>query len=184
MHFDRLFGNSTAFFHECLFTNHEKGNEKNKDSMASFFVGGKNGSAFCTDIEGYFTLEASLLFPFLMILVLILIYIGFFQYDVCLMNQENHYMVLRASELHGYPTKDIERQIRIWEQGKKDRYVCFSCEGREIDIDTFSMKLKQKGKLNKRMLFKGFEERLWESVNEIDTNRTYPEKTLRMKGKK
>ena len=48
--------------------------------------------------DGYFTVEAALIFPFVMGVILLVIYMWFFQYDRCLMEQDYALITVMATE--------------------------------------------------------------------------------------
>ena len=48
--------------------------------------------------EGYFTVEAAMIFPFVMGVILLVIYMWFFQYDRCLMEQDYALITVLAVE--------------------------------------------------------------------------------------
>lgn len=60
-------------------------------------------------LHGYMTLEAALMMPLVWFCIFSLIFMGFFQYDRCIAEQDGRLMVLRATELRG---KDEEEVIR------------------------------------------------------------------------
>ncbi|MBO4375606.1 MAG: pilus assembly protein [Lachnospiraceae bacterium] len=49
--------------------------------------------------KGSYTVEASLLFPFILSVIILLMYISFFMHDKCVMNQSAYQAALRASRV-------------------------------------------------------------------------------------
>ena len=66
-------------------------------------------------LEGSYTIEAALLFPFIMTVIIMLIYISFFLHDRCVMNQSAYQAALRGSRVKTGDNKvmgTIERAAR------------------------------------------------------------------------
>lgn len=67
-------------------------------------------------LHGYMTLEAALLMPTVWLSLFFIIFVGFFQYDRCVAEQDSKMMLLRASEMRG---KDEAAVIRtVMEKGE------------------------------------------------------------------
>lgn len=64
-------------------------------------------------MEGYFTVEAALLFPMILGVILFVIYSWFYQYDRCLMEMDTGTMALRGCADEIYDEKYV-----AWEPGQ------------------------------------------------------------------
>lgn len=79
--------------------------------------------------EAYMTVEATLMVPFVMYLTVFVIYIGFYQYDRCLMRQDAYRIALAGSSL--YRTDNTEVYNRAFEKATQetvDKYIITDCE--------------------------------------------------------
>ncbi len=52
-----------------------------------------------TRLEGSYTIEAALLFPFILTVIVMIMYLSFFLHDRCVMNQSAYQAALRASRV-------------------------------------------------------------------------------------
>lgn len=78
--------------------------------------------------EAYMTVEATLMVPFVMYLTVFVIYIGFYQYDRCLMRQDAYRIALAGSSL--YRTDNTEVYNRAFEKATQetaDKYIITDC---------------------------------------------------------
>ena len=65
------------------------------------------------DMErGYFTVEAAMIFPFVMGVILLVIYMWFFQYDRCLMEQDYALITVLGTEKQGLSPEERVEHIR------------------------------------------------------------------------
>lgn len=91
-------------------------------------------------VEGYFTVEAAMVMPMILITILSVVYLLFFQYNRCLMEQDVGVLALRGAALQ---TEDNEDRIRRLREAAEDVY----CE-KYIVWESDEIQLKQeKGKL-------------------------------------
>lgn len=85
-------------------------------------------------VGGYFTVEAALLFPFVMGVILLVIYMFFFQYDRCLMEQSAAVLAMRGCTLQIVDTAELVQEM-VRQGGKEDRpYVAWEVE--EVRVQT------------------------------------------------
>ena len=83
-------------------------------------------------VKGYFTVEAAILFPFVMGVVLLVIYLLFFQYDRCLMEMSAAVLSMRGCTLQVTNAKDMVAEIA--RQGRKEDKVYVAWEMPEAKI--------------------------------------------------
>lgn len=60
--------------------------------------------------EAFFTVEASILIPFLIAMLFILIYVCIFEYDRALLSQDTQYLSVKAREAY-MDGKDVEKEL-------------------------------------------------------------------------
>ncbi len=79
-------------------------------------------------MKGYFTIEATLLMPMVLAVYIFLIYLGLYQYDRCLLEQDCRLIALRGSFLQGQENKEI--------------YWCVNKMFNENNWDKFALSVK------------------------------------------
>ena len=83
-------------------------------------------------INGYFTVEAALVFPFVMGVVIFIIYILFFQYDRCLMEQSAGTLAMRCCTLQTRDREELVQTIYVQAQTDDKGYVAWDMQDTEI----------------------------------------------------
>lgn len=86
-------------------------------------------------MKGYFTLEAALLMPVVFAVYCFLIYIGFYQYDRCLAEQDLRLAMLRGSktgQMSG--VERLAETYEIYENLGQDTYIAAEMERPQIRI--------------------------------------------------
>lgn len=93
--------------------------------------------------NAYMTVEAALLFPFVIGSILFVIYMLFFQYDRCLLDQDMGAMALWGSTIQNSDTEALEAEIQKRVAGVyKEKYMMwrFSALDAALDKNRFSAK--------------------------------------------
>jgi len=62
-------------------------------------------------IDGYLTVEATLIMSITLVCVVLLIYIGFYQYDRCLLTQDTYRLALKGSSTQFIDNEEIYHKI-------------------------------------------------------------------------
>lgn len=76
------------------------------------------------DPGGYMTLEASLIMPIVIYICLLIIYVGFYQYDRCIIMQDCYRIALRGSSTYKDDSQDVyNTAVAYLEQIKADKYI-------------------------------------------------------------
>lgn len=126
-------------------------------------------------LEGYLTLEASLIMPLVLYVCIFIIYAGFYQYDRCIMQQDIYRAALRGSSLYGANQSERYRAAAdMMEELTRDNYV--AAEYRyEISVRN-SVSIFMEGRI--RMPFQGLAEltgaREWEIEETAESRRLDP----------
>ena len=97
-------------------------------------------------VQGYFTLELSLLFPVVMGIMLLVIYLGFYQYDRSLQELDNIAIVVRGIEKQNMTAK--ERVDYTQQELSKiywNKYVAWELEENQLLYAKKEMKIHMKG---------------------------------------
>lgn len=98
---------------------------------------------------GYMTLEAALLMPMVWFSLFFLIFMGFFQYDRCIAEQDSKIIVLRASEMREEDGATIIRTVlEKGELAGKKKLIFSNGIQRELHITNDKAKIKISGGVN------------------------------------
>ena len=104
---------------------------------------------------GYFTVEAALIFPFVMGIILLVIYMFFYKYDRCLMEQD-----YAAALLDGMYRQDMDMEERSKqildniEKTYREEYWAWNFSPVQVSYDFRKITLSGEGSI--RFPFKGF----------------------------
>lgn len=98
--------------------------------------------------NGYFTVEAALMIPLILILYLFIIYMAFFQYDRCLLTQEMYVLALRGSrEIYGNYQTVYHKVRKEQEDQYIEKYVAMEFQQSDISVSKQKVTVQQKGGL-------------------------------------
>lgn len=101
----------------------------------------------CKSLNGYFSVEASLVLPVVLFLYLLIVIAGIYLYDRCVISQDSYLLVFRGSRFTG-ASKNYGEIIYGEEKGEgfslsylEDRlqfkmncYPCYSLERKEVSV--------------------------------------------------
>lgn len=128
-------------------------------------------------LQAYFTLEASLLLPFVLGIILMIVYLWFFQYDRCLLEQDMGALALRGS---ASVLEEKETRMR-WLEGQekkreKEKYVGWEEGNVEMKLEKNILKVEGSGRV--RFPFSGMnfwrEATVWEAEAAYENRITSP----------
>ncbi len=96
---------------------------------------------------GYFTVEAALIFPVVLVMILLVLWLWFFRYDKALMEMDTDAVVVRASQQHDMTHEEMAEYMVSEMQGRyKDAYISWvfgditaSSRGEKIECGTEGM---------------------------------------------
>lgn len=99
-------------------------------------------------MRGYFTVEAAMVLPMVMIFILWMIYLWFFQYNRCLMEQDAGALALQGAALQSEDNEDRMRQLReMANQVYGEKYIAWENGEMELKIEKGMICVKQKGRI-------------------------------------
>lgn len=99
-------------------------------------------------VRGYFTVEAAMVLPMIMIFILWMIYLWFFQYNRCLMEQDAGVLALQGAALQSEDNEERIRQLRkIADQVYGEKYIAWESGEPELKIEKGTIYVKQKGRI-------------------------------------
>ena len=116
-------------------------------------------------MDAYFTVEAALLFPFVMGVILLTIYLLFFEYDRCLMEQSAGVLAMRGCTLPSRDKKSLVTEVLLQSREEDKSYFAWDMGDPEIQAKGNFFTVSRTGTL--RFPFRGLSfwrgEAGWES---------------------
>lgn len=95
------------------------------------------------------TVEATILLPIVFFIIFLLIYIGFYMYDDCIIKQDNARMIIRIGQIKWVDDDSIIRRFNEYEnEWYYDKYIAFSKDSRDLDISLTQYVVSEKAHLN------------------------------------
>lgn len=98
-------------------------------------------------IDAYFTVEASLVLPIAIAAVLFTIYLLFFQYDRCLLEQNTGRLALRGCTAQLADSEELVQELMIQAQEEDSRYIAWKMGDAQIVLKGNSVSVKRFGEL-------------------------------------
>lgn len=98
-------------------------------------------------IDAYLTVEASVVLPIVIAVILFTIYILFFQYDRCLMEQNSGQLALRGCTMQYADGEELVRRLTTQSQEKDNRFLAWNMEKAQIVFKKNRVSVKCSGEL-------------------------------------
>lgn len=95
----------------------------------------------------YFTVEAALVLPIVLAVILYTVYLLFFQYDRCLLEQNTGKLALRGCTLQIADGEELVRELTIQAREEDDRYIAWKQGNARIVIKGDLVSVKGSGRL-------------------------------------
>ena len=95
--------------------------------------------------EGSYTVEASLLFPFILTVIIFIMYMAFFLHDRCVMNQSAYQAALRASRVKTGDNKVMGTAERAAGELMEKTVLATTDVTHSVDISGSEIKVKYEG---------------------------------------
>ncbi|MCM1112369.1 MAG: hypothetical protein NC399_03840 [Muribaculum sp.] len=131
--------------------------------------------------DAYFTVEAALVMPFVIGAVLVTVYLLFFQYDRCLMEQNAGKIILWGCARHNEDNSGLVAQLSELARQKDERYLSWKAEDTQIVLKGNRLTVQCSGELIfpfSGELF-GFGDGVWESEVSYEGHRVKPVNFIR-----
>lgn len=127
-------------------------------------------------LDAYFTVEASMVMPMVIAAVLLVVYLLFFQYDRCLMEQNTGRLALRGCTGDFADGEELVQELMI-QAGKEDaRFLAWEMEKADIVYKNYTVSVKREGML--RFPFRGLifwgGDTAWSCGCQYENNRVTP----------
>lgn len=111
-------------------------------------------------MKGYFTIEATLIFPIVFFVYVFLLYIGMFQYDRCMMEQDIRRIALRGSTMTDLKSNEIISNVQEMLNGNEwNKYMIIEEKDVETIVEWGSVNIIMKSAMHVPFL-----NRVWERI--------------------
>lgn len=115
-------------------------------------------------INAYFTVEAALVFPIVLAVIVFTLYLLFFQYDRCLLEQSAGVLAMRGCMLQITDGEELVRELREQSQKEDRGWLAWDMEDSIISLKRNCVMVQCSGEL--KFPFRGFlfqgGENVWE----------------------
>ncbi len=98
-------------------------------------------------VAGYLTVEAALVLPVALLVICLVIYLGIYQYDRCIAQQDVQIAVLRASGMIGATTQEARIRMEDALRAESEEMIGQTTWSVQTDADLFSVSVQAKGGL-------------------------------------
>lgn len=135
--------------------------------------------------NAYFTVEAAMVMPIVIFTIVMLVYLLFFQYNRCLMEQDMGALALKGCSIQEDDKEALMQTLGYYaNKTDKDKYVMWNMNDAEIKLETDKIEVLQKGGLI--FPFSGFMKEVdtrWDTVAVYKNQRINPVDFIRMYSK-
>jgi hypothetical protein len=118
--------------------------------------------------NGYFTVEAAMVFPIAFAVVLFVMYLLFFQYNRCIMEQDTGIIALRGSSVSA---ENHEERIRMVSHAMakldKGKYVAWNDGETKVRLEKGTIRVSGSGEMEVPFVLPGVKTNLWQSEAEF-----------------
>lgn len=132
-------------------------------------------------IDAYFTVEASLVLPIVLAAILFVIYLLFFQYDRCLMEQNTGRLALQGCTIQLADREELVRELKNRACVEDNRYILWKTENATIVLKGDSVSVKCSGEIlfpfRGMMSWSG--DSIWSEECTYENNRIMPVQFIR-----
>lgn len=98
-------------------------------------------------IDAYFTVEAALVLPIVIAAILLTIYLFFFQYDRCLMEQNTGKLALRGCANPFADGDEVVKNLAVQSREKDERFLAWEMKEAQITFKRNRISVKREGNL-------------------------------------
>lgn len=118
--------------------------------------------------NGYFTVEAAMVFPIAFAVVLFVLYLLFFQYNRCIMEQDAGIIALQGASVSA---ENNEERIRLIRQAADEldmeKYVAWNDEEMELYLERGIVRVCDSGGVDVPFVLPGVKTNFWKSETEF-----------------
>ncbi len=136
---------------------------------------------FCNGFDAYFTVEAAMVLPFALSIMLFIIYTMFFQYNRCLLDQDMGVLALRGAVMQIDDKETLTGEIKEQANQIDDRkYIMWECGEINLKLKGSQICIERKGQL--KYPFSSLEiggYKLWKTGTKYENDRICPASFMR-----
>lgn len=107
-------------------------------------------------IDAYFTVEAALVFPIVLAVIVFTIYLLFFQYDRCLLEQSAGVLAMRGCTLQITDGEELVRELQEQSREEERGWLAWSMEEAVIGLKRNCVTVQRLGELKFPFRVRGF----------------------------
>ena len=126
-------------------------------------------------VEAYLTVEVSLLMPVILGVILLVVYLLFFQYDRCLMEQSTGILAMRGCTLQIADKKELLVEIMEYSEQKDNRYLAWDMYDAAVCLRGNRVRVEREGRL--KFPFRGL--MFWSGTGEWGSSIVYENYRIR-----
>ena len=91
---------------------------------------------FCEKENAYFSLEACMIMPIVFCAILFLIFVGFYQYDKCVLQQDVFRMLIRGSQQKFLTNEEVSQKVKEEDIGwYYDKYFLCRWDSKIVEVE-------------------------------------------------
>ena len=106
-------------------------------------------------IRGYITLEASIIMPFLIMIILFSVVFSFFLYNNCVVRQSSYISALRGIQIMNSTSSDVKSRVENYAQTLLDNQIYEYRNDYSVNVDSLKVSVQAKSDMNN--LFESFD---------------------------
>lgn len=128
-------------------------------------------------LHGYFTVEATLIMSITLVCIVLLIYLGFYQYNRCLITQDTYRLSLKGSSMQFTDNEAVYQKVSQEYNGYYwNKYMAMKMSEPLIEVDGAKVAVTIEGKMP--MPFSWF--RKWNITKNSESKRIVPTEIIRI----
>ena len=98
--------------------------------------------------NGYFTVEATMIMSITVVCIVLLIYLGFYQYNRCLIGQDVYRLALKGSIVQFIGNEEIYQKVsKEYQEYYWDKYISMKLSDAFIEVNAANVSVEIEGKM-------------------------------------
>lgn len=132
--------------------------------------------------NAYFTVEAAIIFSLVIFVNVLLIYLGIFQYNRCLMEQDMGLLVLKGCTIQEDEKERVMQKLQYYaDKIDKEKFLMWKEESKGMRLEKGTLQIEQRGSLYFPFtgMWEGESESHWETIRKYENQRVNPVSVIR-----
>ena len=130
----------------------------------------------------YFTVEAAVLYPIVLGVMLLMIYLLFYQYDRCLLEQDMGSAVVRGGSRWMQTKEELDRKLREEDMFfGEEKYIAWESELPQWKLEKNRITVEQAGRLKYPFVGMGITQKYWSAKASFQAERNSPVDYIRIR---